>query len=239
MAAHATFASVVAAHPVLRTHRSIFVDLFGSGFSDAPEDFDYSLEAHAATVASLLDELNLKGCSVIGYNMSGAVAITLAALRPDLISRLVLMEANLDPLGPGEGAVSTRIASQAEEEFCGQGFQDLIESLRKMGMAGDDTMATLAGIFQTARPRALHRSAVCLVKGTRPTMRERLLQMNIPRTYIFGVRSLPDSKWDTLAKHGIRVLVVPNAGHGMAWDNPNGVAEALNVALTTEYKMTT
>lgn len=233
MAAHATFASVVAAHPALRTRRSIFVDLLGSGFSDAPEDFDYSLEAHATTVARLLDELDLTDCSVIGYSMSGAVAITLAAIRPDLVSRLVLMEANLDPLGPGEGAVSTRIAAQTEEEFCVQGFQALIESLRKMGKAGDDTMATLAGMFQTARPCALYRSAVNLVKGTRPTMRARLLQMDIPRTYIFGERSLLDSKWDRLARQGIRVLVVPCAGHYMAWDNPSGVAEALNIALTT------
>lgn len=232
MAAHATFTSVVATHPALKAHHSIFIDLFGSGFSDAPDDFDYSLEGHATTVAKLLDDLNLKDCSIIGYSMSGAVAITLAALRPDLVSRLVLMEANLDPLGPGEGAVSTAIASQTEEEFCTHGFQALINSLREMGLAGDDTMATLAGIFQTARPCALHRSAVHLVKGTQPTMRERLLKMDIPRTYIFGEKSLPDSKWDILARNGIRVLVIPNAGHGMAWDNPNGVAEALNVALT-------
>jgi pimeloyl-ACP methyl ester carboxylesterase len=59
--------------------------------------------------------------------------------------------------------------------------------------------------------------------------------MTIPRAYIFGEQSLPDpwarDLWDALASEGIQVLSVPNAGHGMAWDNPSGVAEALNTAL--------
>jgi pimeloyl-ACP methyl ester carboxylesterase len=231
MASHATFASIVAEHPDLAAHRTVFVDLLGSGFSDGPENFGYSLEEHAGAVAMLLDELDLKGCSVIGYSMSGAVAITLAAIRPDLVSRLVLMEANLDPLGPGEGAVSTGIAVQTEDEFCARGFQALIRSFWQAGIEGNDTAATMAGILQVAAPHALHRSAVNLVQGTRPTMRERLLQMNIPRAYIFGERSVPDPDWDALASKGIQVLTVANAGHYMAWDNPSAVAEALNTAL--------
>lgn len=231
-ASHASFASIVAEHPALATHHSVFVDLLGSGFSDSPEDFGYSLEEHANTVAMLLDELDLRGCSVIGYSMGGAVAITLAAIRPDRVSRLVLMEANIDP---GGGMVSRSIADQTEEAFCSQGFQSLIESWRQEGIDGDAVSATTVGILQVAAPHALHRSAVSLVRGTRPTMRERLLQMTIPRAYIFGEQSLPDPEmraiWDALASEGIQVLSVPNAGHGMAWDNPSGVAEALNTAL--------
>ena len=106
-----------------------------------------------------------------------------------------------------------------------------------MGMEGDDTVATLAGILHAAAPYALHRSAVSLVQGTRPTMRENLFQMKIPRTFIFwravifGEQSLPDPDWDALPQKGIRVLSVPNAGHGMPWDNPTGVAEALSTAM--------
>jgi pimeloyl-ACP methyl ester carboxylesterase len=107
IASHATFASVVHKHPALMNRHSVFVDPLGSGISDAPDNFDYSLEGHASIVARLLDELQLKGCNVIGYSMGGSVAITLAATRPDLVSRLVIMEANLDP---GGGSVSKGIA---------------------------------------------------------------------------------------------------------------------------------
>jgi len=233
MPSHATFASIVAEYPSLTTHRSIFVDLLGCGFSDGPEDFGYSLEEHAGIVALLLDDLDLNDCNVIGYSMGGAVAITLAAIRPDLVSRLALMEANLDPLGPGKGAVSTGIAEQTEEEFCAQGFQALLESFRQAGIKGNKSAATVAGIAQVATPLALYRSSVNLVQGTRPTMRERLLQMKIPRAFIFGEKSLPDPDWKALSKEGIQVLTVPNAGHSMAFDNPGGVAEAIRTALST------
>jgi pimeloyl-ACP methyl ester carboxylesterase len=224
-----TFTAILHEHPALRQQRSVFVDLLGSGFSDAPEDFGYSLEEHARVVSRLLDELNLKGCKVIGYSMGGAVAITLASLRPDLVSRLVLMEANLDP---GGGLASKGIAEQSEEAFCSHGFPAFIKHFRDEGIGGDTTSAVLAGLLQIAAPHALYRSAVGLVRGTQPTMRERLLQIDIPRAYIFGEQSLPDPDWDKLASQGIQVLVVANAGHGMAWDNPRGVAEALHVALT-------
>jgi pimeloyl-ACP methyl ester carboxylesterase len=227
LAAHASFASVVV-EPALAARRSLFVDLLGCGFSDRPAHFGYSLEEHASTVAMVLDALDLKHCAVIGYSMGGAVAITLAALRPDLVSRLVLLEANLDP---GGGMVSRGIAEQAEEAFCVHGFQALIDSFRQEGIAGDAVSAAVAGILQVAAPQALHRSAVGLVQGTQPTMRERLIQMAIPRVFIFGEQSLPDPDWDRLPAQGIPVLAVPKAGHGIAWDNPRGVADALNVAL--------
>ena len=229
IASHPTFTDILHKHPTLMKQHSVFVDLLGSGFSDAPEDFGYSLEEHASIVARLLDELDLKGCRIIGYSMGGAVAITLASIRPDLISRLVLMEANLDP---GGGVASKGIAEQTEEGFCAQGFQAFIKYFRDEGIAGDTTSAVLAGLIQIAAPHALYRSAVGLVRGTQPTMRERLLQMDIPRAYIFGEKSLPDPDWDELGSQGVQVLVVANAGHGMAWDNPGGVAEALHTAMT-------
>lgn len=229
-ASHPSFTSILLNHPTLMNHRSVFVDLLGTGFSDAPDDFAYSLEEHASIVARLLDELTLRGCSVIGYSMGGSVAITLASIRPDLVSRLVLMEANLDP---GGGMVSMGIAEQAEAAFCAHGFQDLVRRWRDQGIAGDPASAVVAGMFQIAAPHALYRSAVGLVKGTQPTMRERLLQLEIPRAYIFGDESLPDPDWDVLASHGVQVLKVANARHTMAWDNPKGVAHALHTALTS------
>jgi pimeloyl-ACP methyl ester carboxylesterase len=62
-------------------------------------------------------------------------------------------------------------------------------------------------------------------------MRERLLQMTIPRTFICGEQSLPAPKWEALPKEGVAVLAVPGAGHLMAFENPSGVAEAINTAL--------
>ena len=233
LAVQPSFFSIVAGDPRLAVKHSLFVDLLGSGFSDAPSDFSYSIEDHARTLAMLIDDLGLRACNLIGYSMSGAVAIMLAAIRPDLVACLVLMEANLDPLKAGEGKASTQIASQSEAQFCAHGYQTLLNSFRLSGLEGNETMATLAGMLQAASPRALHRGAIHLVKGTRPTMREKLLQMTLPRTYIFGQRSLPDPKWKELADGGVQVMAVENTGHGMAWDNPKGTADAIARALAS------
>ena len=92
--------------PALVGHHSVLVDLLGHGYSDGPQDFNYSLEEHAQTVAELLEHLALRDCVLFGHSMGGAVAITLAALRPELVSQLVIAEGNLDP---GGGIISAAI----------------------------------------------------------------------------------------------------------------------------------
>jgi pimeloyl-ACP methyl ester carboxylesterase len=82
--------------------------------TNAPDAFGYTLEDHAQSVARVLDHVSLKGSAVFGHSMGGSVAITLAALRPDLVSRLIIAEGNLDP---GGGFVSTGIAEQTERGF--------------------------------------------------------------------------------------------------------------------------
>jgi haloalkane dehalogenase len=90
---------------------------------------------------------------------------------------------------------------------------------------------TRVATFRARSPLGLYRSAVGLVKGTQPTMRERLYAFRIPRAYLFGERSLPDPEMERLASQGIHVLVVPKAGHDMAVDNPAGLAEITAEAL--------
>jgi pimeloyl-ACP methyl ester carboxylesterase len=220
-AASSDFAPVVAS-PILIGHRSLLIDLFGHGYSDGPEEFSYTLEDHAHSVSHLLDHLSLKGCAVFGLSMGGAVAITLAALRPDLVSRLIIAEGNLDP---GGGFVSTGIAGQTEREFETTGHRALLERFLA------DGWVTRGTTFQVCSPLGLYRSAVGLVKGTQPTMREMLYALRIPRAYLFGERGLPDPDTERLPSQGIQILVVPNAGHDMPFDNPAGLAERVAQAL--------
>lgn len=119
------------AEPGVVGHRRVLVDLFGHGYSDRPENFGYTLEEHADTVAQVLDHLSLKGCGVFGHSMGGSVAITLAARRPDLVSRLILAEANLDP---GGGFISTFIAGHTEDAFVATGHQETIQRMIALGL---------------------------------------------------------------------------------------------------------
>jgi pimeloyl-ACP methyl ester carboxylesterase len=215
--------------PGLAKARAILVDMLGHGFSDRPDTFDYTLESHATTIAMLLDHLAITNCVVIAHSMGGSVAIMLAVLRPELVTRLVVAEGNLDP---GGGAFSRGVAAQSEEAFVANGYTTLLEQVYAEGRSGDAVAATIVGMLQLAAPHALHRSAVGLVRGTQPTMREHFLKLPMPRSYLFGERSLPDPDTERLPAEGIPVLIVPDAAHGMLWDNPAGFASVLKHALT-------
>jgi pimeloyl-ACP methyl ester carboxylesterase len=220
--ASALFPRVVRAAP-LSTYRAIIPDWLGCGLSDRPETFGYTMNDHADTIAQMLDDLQVTGCTLVGHSMGGAVAITLAAQRPDLVRRLILAEANLDA---GGGAFSRSIAEVPEDEFVQRGYHQLIQALQSDSRAGKRN-PIFTGLIQIAAPHALHRSAVSLVQGAQPSWRDQLYQLTMPRAFLFGEYSLPDPDSEILPAHGIKVAVVSRGGHGMVWENPDGFAEAI------------
>ncbi|MEV7447056.1 alpha/beta hydrolase [Streptomyces sp. NPDC091204] len=211
-----------AAHPLLAGRRSLLVDLLGHGHSDRPEGFDYSLEAHADTLAAALVEAGVEGAELIAHSMGGSVAIVLADRHPHLVSRLVLVDANLDPLPRVPGtAGSSGIAAYTEEEFRAGGWAEVRD---RVGAHWWSTM-------RLADRTALHRTAVHLVAGTTPTMRELLLELRIPRSYLLPEADGPLPGAEALAAAGVAVVPVPDCGHNIMLDNPEGFARATATAL--------
>ncbi|MFH8369940.1 alpha/beta fold hydrolase [Streptomyces sp. NPDC018031] len=215
-AASAPYHAHIAADPRLVGRRSLFVDLPGHGLSDRPRDFGYTLEDHADALARVLDAAGAGGSEIIGHSMGGAVAIVLAHRRPDLVSRLVLAEANLDP-DPPVTAGSSGIAGHTEEEFLAGGRE---RTLERVGPVWRATM-------RLADPIALHRSARALVRGTRPTMRRMLVGLAVPRTYLVGAHSAQPDGREELEAAGVRVVTVDRAGHNIMFDNPAAYAAAI------------
>ncbi len=81
-------------------------DLLGHGRS--PATAPWSLEAHADAVAAELDTAETGPIVVVGHSFGGAVALHLAARRPDLVKSLVL----LDPAIGLDGDWMRQIADQ-------------------------------------------------------------------------------------------------------------------------------
>jgi len=203
----------IAARPELAGRRILFVDLPGHGISDRPEHFGYTLEEHADALASALDAEGLTGCELVAHSMGGSVAVVLAHRRPELVSRLVLTEANLDPLPPSTAGSST-IAIYEEEEFVDGAHARVLE---KVGPLWAATM-------RLADPRALHRSATNLRRGTTPPMRELLEGLPIERVYLQGELSGELAGSQALEASGVRVVTVAGAGHNIMFDNPDAFA---------------
>lgn len=213
----------IATHPALRGGHALLVDLLGYGLSDRPRDFGYGMAAQAAAVARILEHRGLSGVELIGHSMGGAVAVRLAAARPDLIARLVVAEPNLYP---GGGAFSTPVAAQDEESFVRDGFARMLASVDRRDYAAR---------LRLADPLAVHRSAVALVEGASPS-EELLAGLDRPRAFLVGEYSLPDADTERMRALGVPVFEVPKAGHNLMLDNADGFAEALARALVVERR---
>ncbi|MFI8823578.1 alpha/beta fold hydrolase [Streptomyces sp. NPDC053431] len=213
--------SAAAAHPLLTGRRSLLLDLLGFGISDRPTDFSYTLEDHADAVAAALTAAGVTGAEVVGHSMGGTVAIHLAARHPRLVSRLVLVDANLDPAPPVPAQGSSAIHTVSEEEFLTHGWQRTRE---RVGPAWWSTMR-LAG------REALYRSAVHLARGGATTPRELLLELSVPRTYLHPATDAPAGRARLVAA-GVAVRAIPDCGHNIMLDNPEAFARATADALT-------
>ena len=66
-------------------------DMVGFGFTERPDDVRYDLDAWVEHLEGVLDALELSRVHLVGNSFGGALALRLAATRPDRVDRLVLM----------------------------------------------------------------------------------------------------------------------------------------------------
>ncbi|MGI5287102.1 alpha/beta fold hydrolase [Nonomuraea polychroma] len=85
------------------------LDLPGAGYSPAPADGDYTVAAHARAVISLMEETG--PAHLFGNSLGGAIAVRVAATRPDLVRSLTLISPALPDLLPRYGPI--RVAAAA------------------------------------------------------------------------------------------------------------------------------
>jgi len=72
--------------------RALVPDTLGFGYSSKP-DVDYGLDFVVGGVERYLKAIGVTRCAVVGNSHGGAMAIRLAARRPDLVSKLCVMGA--------------------------------------------------------------------------------------------------------------------------------------------------
>jgi len=76
--------------------RCIAPDLVGFGRSDKPTDFDfYTYERHCELAGTLLEDLDVRGATVVVHDWGGPIGLRLAVEHADRIERLVIMDTGL------------------------------------------------------------------------------------------------------------------------------------------------
>jgi pimeloyl-ACP methyl ester carboxylesterase len=66
-------------------------DMVGFGYSDRPENPDYSVQTWADQTLGVMDALGIEKAHMIGNSFGGAIALRLATQHPERVDKLVLM----------------------------------------------------------------------------------------------------------------------------------------------------
>jgi pimeloyl-ACP methyl ester carboxylesterase len=217
----------IARHPQLASFRALLIDLLGYGFSNRSAAFPHTLAAHAEIIARLLDHLELRQCHVIGHSMGGSIAIALAGARPDLVSGLVVAECNFDP---EDATFSQTIIDEAksEEDYVSRGHAGVIAQAEEWA-ASEPVLGSFPGTLRAADPRAVYRCSAALVECH---LREMFFGLEMPRTYVFGAKTLPHHHEPLLEAGGVPIAVVPEAGHMMPGENPEAFTAIIASTLS-------
>lgn len=78
--------------PVLTArYRAIAPDLLGFGASPKPFDNEYSVANHLAALIAAIEDSIDRPVTLVGHSMGSILALHLAAARPDLVARLILI----------------------------------------------------------------------------------------------------------------------------------------------------
>jgi pimeloyl-ACP methyl ester carboxylesterase len=84
-----------AARAVGARHRAVIVELRGHGQSTPPKDGDYSIDAYATDLATVVKDRRIGNSVLVGHSLGGGVALAYAAAHPGTVRALVLV----DPIG--------------------------------------------------------------------------------------------------------------------------------------------
>jgi pimeloyl-ACP methyl ester carboxylesterase len=93
LVSHLEFEAVLG--PLASRFRVFAPDLPGFGESEKPSParYAYGIESFAEAMVDMIAGLELGRVAVVGHSLGGAAAITLAAEHPELVERLVLVDA--------------------------------------------------------------------------------------------------------------------------------------------------
>ena len=76
-------------------NRFIALDLRGRGLSDKPET-GYSIDRHCRDIEAVCADLGLGSVALMGHSLGAYICLALAARRPELVDRLILLDGGAD-----------------------------------------------------------------------------------------------------------------------------------------------
>ena len=219
--------------------RAVAPDLIGFGLSDKPEEIGwYSYDRHVASVERLVEELGLRGMTLVVHDWGGPIGLRFAVEHAPLVDRLVILDT-----GIGGGRPPSELWLRFREVVRAAGPDvdpaRLVESGTARGLA-DDVRAQYAAPFPTPESKAGVRAFPELVPAepdhpnTSPMnrVRDALREWTKPALVVWGAedRALPVEHayaFAQLVPGAGEPVVLAGAGHFLQEDEPDALAAAI------------
>lgn len=220
-----------------REYRVVAPDLPGFGQSEKPPEsrFPYGINAFADAVLDLYAGLELGRAILVGHALGGAVAITLAARHPELISRLVLVDALCYPPRldlANRVALAPLIGGFAFKQLWGK---SAFKSYFKDSYLSRDERipsARLDYYYESFNAPAARASALATLRATRDTRSvvAHIARITMPTLVLWGrddtlyPAALGQRMSREIRNAGFQLL---DAGHVPHEEQPSAVAQAI------------
>ncbi|CAH0347819.1 alpha/beta fold hydrolase [Aquabacterium sp. CECT 9606] len=239
-------------------YRCVAPNLRGYPGSYAPPDAkDYRAQLVGADVLGLIRTLGAPATALIAHDWGGAIAWGLAAMAPQMMERLVILNAPHPALfmkalrhDPAQQAASEYMnllrRPGVEAYLQADDFAKMWSFFERFGRADWLTpelreqyrqawSAGLSGPLNYYRASPLHPPTAPTDAVMHLTLPEAMLHVNIPTTVIWGEAdmALPPSLLDGLEAYvpDLHITRVPQATHWIVHEEPAAVIHALQAAL--------
>jgi pimeloyl-ACP methyl ester carboxylesterase len=212
-------------------------DLPGYGESEkpAPSRFAYDVDAFTSAIADLYAALSLGRATVIGHGLGGAVALTLAARHPELVSELVVVNALAESAEPwlyGRLAHLPIAGSLVFKQLLGRGLFGVYFRRLFMGEPGAISNERLDAYYESFNTPAARGSVLATLRATVDTrpVAAQTSRIQTRTLVLWGHkdRLLPASVGQRLAREvrGARFELL-DAGHAPQEERPRELADTV------------
>lgn len=216
----------------LEKHFSIVApDLLGHGKTDSPDEIArYSIERIVEDLVTILQELKIMQCFVLGYSMGGRVATAFASAHPEMVRGLILVSSSpglaQKDIQESRVQADNRLADMLESE----GIRSFVDYWEKLALFASqevlsDELKKRIRLERLAQnPNGLAMSLRGMGTGKQPSYWNHLADFTFPVLLMTG--SL-DEKFEKIAQEMQQLLpnsthvTVQNAGHAVYLEQPN------------------
>lgn len=208
----------------------IMPDARGHGKSSVP-DFGYGYEDHANDVIGLINSLRLSTPVLLGHSMGGMTAAVTANRSPKLIRGLILADPTFINV-KYQREVRDSDAADQHRRILGKPLEELVADLRsRHPKRSPDTIERIARArLQTSM------AAFDVLTPPNPDYKQLVGAIHVPSLLVFGdkgvVSSVVAGELQRL-NPGLQVDQIPEAGHGLHYDQPERFAAAVKSFLNS------